>query len=194
MSEADGDMRACLADAVRGDRAAGERLIGFLYPLIARVVRGHVPRGIAAEDWEQEVFVRVLAGAERYRGGAPLEHWVAKVAVNVCLDQLRKWNRGRRQREVRWTDLTEAEAAVVREAGARTLTDQVAARELVERLMETLGAEDRVVVRMVDLEQRPIAEVARMLEHGESWVKVRAFRARKILAGEMARLEREMMR
>lgn len=192
MNPQDGELRACLAEAVRGDRAAGERLIARLYPLVAKIVRSHVPSDVTPEDWEQEVFVRILAGFDSYRGDAPIEHWVAKVAVNVCLDELRKLKRLRRIKEVRWTDLTEAEALAVKEAAGQAGGDEMAAADLADRLLECLVAEDELIVRMLDLERRPVAEIAALMNRGESWVRVRAFRARKILAQALERLQREM--
>ncbi|HXI86704.1 MAG TPA: sigma-70 family RNA polymerase sigma factor, partial [Parvularculaceae bacterium] len=48
----------------------------------------------AAEDAAQETFLRLWKSAERWRPqGAKFETWLYKVAMNVCLDRLRK--RGR---------------------------------------------------------------------------------------------------
>jgi len=194
MDQQDGELRACLAEAVRGDLKAGEQLIARLYPLVAKIVRSHVPRDVAAEDWEQEVFVRILAGLDRYRGDAPVEHCAVKVAVNVCLDQLRKRKRLRRRNEVRWADLSDAEVMAVKDSAGAADGDSVAAADLVNRLLDELPAEDQLVIRMLDLEHRPVAEIAELMSRGESWVRVRAFRARKTLAQTLERLEREMRR
>src|ERR1041384_4510395 len=130
MDHQEDDLRACLANAVRGHFSAGERLIARLYPLVAKIVRSHVPRGVPAEDWEQEVFVRILTGFVQYRGDAPIEHWAAKVALNVCLDQLRKRKRLRRRNEVRWADLSDAEVKALNDSAGRADGDSVAAADL----------------------------------------------------------------
>jgi RNA polymerase sigma-70 factor (ECF subfamily) len=59
--------------------------------------------------------------------------------------------------------------------------DALAARELVHKLLSQLKPEDQLVVRMLDLEQRSIAEIAAVTGWNQSLVKVRAFRARRKL-------------
>jgi RNA polymerase sigma-70 factor (ECF subfamily) len=170
-----------------GDQEAARQLVERLYPLVSRIVRSHLPRGVAAEDWEQEAFVRILSKIDQYRGEAPFEHWVARVVVNTCLDQLRK----RRRAELRWSDLGEQEVEMLQQSLARPAgaEQSLAARDLVGRMLDSLPAEDRVVVQLLDLEQKSVAEVAALLGRGESWVKVRAFRARKKLAAIISRLD-----
>jgi RNA polymerase sigma-70 factor (ECF subfamily) len=180
------DVDDYLGQARAGDPAAVRRLVEAAFPLVARVVRAHLPRGGPEDDWRQEVLVRMLVGLDRYRGDAPFEHWLARVAANACLDLLRAH---RRRPELRWSDLPEAEAVALGAALAgHEESDPLAARELVGRLLETLPAADRLLIRMLDLEQLPVAEVARRLNRGQSWVKVRAFRLRRRLRGELERL------
>jgi RNA polymerase sigma-70 factor (ECF subfamily) len=181
------DLSDCLRRSRAGDREASRQIVERIYPLVARVVCAYLPRGLNEEDWQQEVFLRMFLRLDQYRGEAPFSHWVARLAVNVCLDQLRQ---RRRRLEVRWTDLSAPEAALLR--GALAAPDDapaaLAARELVDRLLAGLGADDQVVIRMLDLEKRPVAEIARLLGRGESWVKVRAFRARQKLRAALDRL------
>jgi RNA polymerase sigma-70 factor (ECF subfamily) len=181
------ELSECLRRARAGDRDASRQLVERLFPLVARVVRAYLPRGLNEEDWQQEVFLRMFLRLDQYRGKAPFSHWVARLAVNVCLDQLRQ---RRRRPEVRWTDLGAPEAALLR--GALAAPDNaagaLAAQDLVDRLLAGLGADDQVVIRMLDLEKRPVAEIAGLLGRGESWVKVRAFRARQKLRAALDRL------
>jgi RNA polymerase sigma-70 factor (ECF subfamily) len=182
------DEAACLARVRAGDPCASRELIHHLYPLVAKVVRAYLPRGHSAEDWQQEVFWRVFDRLAQFRGQAPLEHWVSRIAVNTCLDQLR----ARKTRELRWSDLNEGEAELL---GA-SLTDRaeqapgqaLAARELVSRLLEGLKPEDRAVIQMLDLEEKSVAEAARLLGWTATGTKVRAFRARKRMRAMLERM------
>ena len=74
----------------------------------------------------------VFADLGQYRGAVPFERWVARVAVTTCFDALR---RERARPELRWADLSEAEAAALERMQADLHephgVERDAARELV---------------------------------------------------------------
>ena len=65
-----------------------------------------------------------------------------------------------------------------------------AARELVDRLLAELSPDDRLVLTLLDLEQRSTAEIAQLTGWSRTLVKVRAFRARRRLRVVAERLDR----
>jgi RNA polymerase sigma-70 factor (ECF subfamily) len=69
--------------------------------------------------------------------------------------------------------------------------DALAARELVYKLLGQLKVEDRLVIRLLDLEQRSVAEISELTGWNPSLVKVRAFRARGKLKKLFQELERK---
>ena len=72
--------------------------------------------------------------------------------------------------------------------------DALEARELVHKLLDQLKPEDRLVIQMLDLDQKTIAEISSLTGWGQSLVKVRAFRARRKLQKlfhEITRSERK---
>jgi RNA polymerase sigma-70 factor (ECF subfamily) len=176
------DEDECLTQAIAGNSQASRKLVERLYPLVAKIVRAYVPPDRSQEDWEQEVFMRVFARLDQFLGRAPLQHWVSRIAVHTCVDALRV---RRRRRELRWSDLSPQEAELLRHAAAGqpggSHVELVGARELAGKLLDALTAEDRVIVQMIDMEQRSVAEVARLTGRSISGVKVRAFRARRKL-------------
>jgi RNA polymerase sigma-70 factor (ECF subfamily) len=52
---------------------------------------------------------------------------------------------------------------------------------MVEKLLSQLAAPDRLVITLLDLEQRSVKEIAQMTGWSVTLVKVRAFRARRKL-------------
>jgi RNA polymerase sigma-70 factor (ECF subfamily) len=64
------------------------------------------------------------------------------------------------------------------------------AGELVSKLMQTLSAEDQLVIRLLDLEERPVSEIAAQTGWSQTLVKVRAFRARRKLRKQLEQLEK----
>jgi RNA polymerase sigma factor (sigma-70 family) len=176
------DLADCL-DRVRArDQAAARELVEHLYPLVIRIVRARLPRRVSEEDLAQDIFLKMFSRLEQYQGQVPFSHWVSRIAVTTCIDQLRMQQR---RPEFRWADLSENEAdllqAVLRDESAQAPDDALAAHELVHKLLDQLKPADRLVLQLLDLEQKTIAEICELTGWNASLVKVRAFRARRKL-------------
>jgi RNA polymerase sigma factor (sigma-70 family) len=176
------DLAACLDRVRLRDQAAARALVDHLYPLVIRIVRAHLPRRVAEEDLAQDIFLKMFTRLEQYQGNVPFTHWVSRIAVTTCIDQLRAQ---KRRPEWRWADLSENEAEVLNnvlsDTRDETPGDALAARELVNKLLGQLKPEDQMVIRLLDLEQKSIAEISQITGWGQSLIKVRAFRARRKL-------------
>ncbi len=178
------ELGQCAERARQQDEKAACVLVEKLYPLVIQIVRSHLPRPSVEEDLAQAVFLKLFAKLDRYeaRAGIPFEHWVAKLAVHTCLDAVRA--EGRR-REVAWEDLPEDQRAwlefMVTDAVAPPDSSPASARELVEKLLSQLPPADRLVISLLDLEQKSVQEIAQLTGWSRPRVKVRAFRARRKL-------------
>jgi RNA polymerase sigma-70 factor (ECF subfamily) len=188
------DFAACLERVRQRDQDAARELVEHLYPLVIRIVRSHLPRRVAEEDLAQEIFLKMFTRLEQYKGSVAFTHWVSRIAVTTCIDQLRAQ---KRRPEFRWADLSEKEAEVLDSVltgeGDVATNDALAARELVYKLLDQLKPADRMVLQLLDLEQHSVAEISELTGWNPSLVKVRAFRARgklKRLFGELERKER----
>jgi RNA polymerase sigma factor (sigma-70 family) len=182
MGEEPFDFAGCLERVRARDQAACRQLVEQLYPQVIRIVRSHLPRRVAEEDLTQEVFLKMFTRLEQYQGAVPFPHWVSRIAVTTCIDQLRAQ---KRRPEFRWADLPESQAEVLdhvlsddREAAPG---DALAARELVDRLLGQLKPDDQLVIRLLDLEQKTLAEISALTGWNQTLIKVRAFRARRKL-------------
>lgn len=127
------------------------------------------------DDICQEVFVRAFRHLSKFRGDAPFEHWLARITVSACYDFLRK---ERRVREQVALDAVEFE---MKDAGVEAALAAGRARELLEFAMRKLAPDERLILTLCELEERPMREVAQLTGWSESNVKVRAFRARQNL-------------
>ena len=179
------DAAACVERVRQRDEDAARALFRHLYPLVARLVRSHLPRRTSQEDLVQTVFMKVFANLDRFSGTVPLEHWVSRIAVNTCLNQLAA---EKARPELRWADLneeqTEALGAVI--AGPEELEPgrSLAAREIVEKLLARLAPADRLLLTLLHLEGRSVEEVRQITGWNVPVIKVRAFRARRKLRKE----------
>jgi RNA polymerase sigma-70 factor (ECF subfamily) len=173
------------------DPEAARELVRDLFPLVMRIVRGHLPRRMDPEDLSQIVFVKVFQKIDQYHGDAPFPHWVSRIAVNTCLNELRA---EKSRPELRWADLGEEQAEalerVLERSNETPVDEQAGTRELAHRLLESLPPRDRLILTLLDLEEHSVAETAQITGSPEAVIKVRAFRARRKLRKEMERLEK----
>lgn len=139
------------------------------------------------EDLAQEIFLRVWKGLPGYRERAPFEHWLMRVAVRACYDFLRK-HRRRRESEILVDDPPPPFSPDA--GGGSEERRRQEAWEIVRRLLGELGEKDRLVITLVDLEEKSIRETAALTGWSESNVKVRAFRARQRMREAYQRLQR----
>ena len=99
--------------------------------------------------------------------------------------------------EIRMSDLSEDEAGVIEALatapGALDSSDQVAATELVEKLLARLRPPDRLLMRLMYLEGRNVEEISKLTGWSRAVVKVRAFRARGFLRKHYQSLMKETM-
>ena len=192
MADETADFDALLEGVRRGDQAAARDLVTALHPLVRKIARAHLPRRVGEEDLAQEIYLKVFSRLDQYRGVVPFPHWVSRIAVTTCIDQLRFQQR---RPELRWADLSEDEAemldAVLTTEDSGREPDILAAKELVGRLIEQLNPADRLVITRLDLEQKSVAEICQETGWGSSLVKVRAFRARRKLRKFLEQLERK---
>lgn len=189
------DVPACLERVRQQDEDAARLLLRHLYPLVLKLVRAHLPRRTSEEDLAQIVFMKVFANLNQYSGAVPLEHWVSRIAINACLNQLRL---EKVRPELRWADLSEEESYVldclaVSDEDARP-DQSLASKDLVERLLASLSPEDRLVIQLLHIQGHSIDEIRRMTGWKGPLIKVRAFRARNKLRRQLARLMKEKQR
>ena len=176
------DLAGCLDLVRQRDQLAARELVDHLYPLVIRIVRSHLPRRVPEEDLAQEIFLKMFTRLEQYQGAVPFSHWVSRIAVTTCIDHLRAQ---KRRPEFRWADLSETEAEVLDNVMTNesdvAVNDALSAHELVHKLLDQLKPDDQLVIRLLDLEQKSIAEIGTITGWNQSLIKVRAFRARRKL-------------
>jgi RNA polymerase sigma-70 factor (ECF subfamily) len=188
------DAGELVAAVLQHDEEAAREMVRRLHPLVAKLVRSHRPRRTAEEDLCQMIFIKIFQKLPQFSGKVPLTHWVSRVAINTCINQIQS---EKVRPELRYADLSEDEAAVVQNlaaTAAELAPDQnFAARDLVEHLLVGLKPADRLIVDLLYLQQLSIAEIGQRTGWSESLVKVRAFRARQKLRRQLARVNAEAM-
>jgi len=183
MDEDGFDLPACLGRVREHNQEAARLLVEHLYPQVMRIIATKLPRRDSQEDLAQDIFLKMFNKLEQYKGDVPFEHWVSRIAVNHCLNALRAQQS---RPEWRWADLT-AEQAETLEAVMSSPSENphpaqaIGARELVDKLLDTLDPPDRWLIRLLELEERSIEEVRNLTGWSSTRIRVRAFRARRKL-------------
>lgn len=189
---AEPDLSALVKAARADDDEAARELVRLLYPLVAKIVRAHRPRRTSEEDLCQMIFIKVFHNLSGFSGQVPVEHWVSRIAVNTCLNQIAS---EKIRPELRHADLSEEEVAVIEQlatsADELNPDKQFAARQLVDHLLEGLKPAERLVIDLIYLKGQSIEEVREATGWSTPLVKVRAFRARQKMKQQFERLSRE---
>jgi len=174
-----------------GDTASFEPLVAKYSPRLFATARRYARAEHEVQDIVQEVWLKAFQKLSTFRGDAPFENWLMRLAVHTCYDFLR---RHQRSRESAFAELTEEEADWL-ERFARapeSVSDSVtAARQLVQRILEQLSPSARLIITLLEIEERPIKEIARLTGWSIPLVKVRAFRARAEMKKLLARIAQD---
>jgi RNA polymerase sigma-70 factor (ECF subfamily) len=180
-----------IAAVLKGDAASFEPLVRKYSPRVFATARRYARRESEVEDIVQEVWLKSYQKLASFRGDAPFEHWLMRLAVRICYDFLRGHQRNREmafseltQPEEDWLDrfVTQPEQASEHAA---------AARQLVERILEQLSPPARLIITLLEIEDRSIKEIAELTGWSVPLVKVRAFRARAEMKKCLAKLAKD---
>ena len=173
-----------IAAVLKGDTAKFEPLVEKYSPRVFATARRYARRESEVEDIVQEVWTKAFQKLASYRGEAPFEHWLMRMTVRTCYDFLRVHQRNR---EKNFSELSDSEGDWLERCVKQPESadeDSDAARQLVNRVLEQLSPAARLVITLLEIEDKSVKEIAEITGWSVPLVKVRAFRAR----GEMRKI------
>ncbi len=165
--------RRDIRQSLLGGEEAYARIIGRYQPMIATQMWRFSRDAAVVEELVQEVFVEAYLSLGKFKGRAPLLHWLRKIATRTGYRYWRKRTREQDRRE-----------ALVRRADELLPPADPSpseAAEYLHTLLAQLPAEDRLVLTLHYFEALDTREIAERMGWTRSLVKVRAYRARKKL-------------
>src|SRR6266487_1553679 len=150
-----------IAAVLKGDAASFEPLVQKYSPRVFATARRYARRESEIEDIAQEVWLKAYQKLKSFRGEAPFEHWLMRLAVRTCYDFLRAH---RRNREAAFSELSESESDwldrfVQQPDGAEEHLQ--AARLLIDRILEQLSPSARLIITLLEIEDRSVKEISR---------------------------------
>ncbi|MDB4285994.1 RNA polymerase sigma factor [bacterium] len=144
---------------------------------------GFVSHGVDAEDIAQEVFIEVFRSLKKYKGDSKLSTWIYRIAVNKCLDHIRKRKRKKRfaflQSLSGDKDLSETLPATDIHPGI-ALENQERAKILFHAI-DQLPEKQKVAFTLSKVEELSYKEICEITGYSLSSVESLIFRARKNL-------------
>ncbi|MHC1769843.1 MAG: RNA polymerase sigma factor [Verrucomicrobiia bacterium] len=180
-----------IAAVLQGDTASFEPLVHKYQARVFATARRYSRNENEVEDIVQEVFIKAFQKLSSFRGEAPFEHWLMRLAVRTCYDFLRTHQRNR---ETAFSDIQDKETDWLERflaAPDQNTDTAAAARELVDALLSRLSPAARLVLTLLEIERRPVKEIAALTGWSVTLVKVRAFRARAEMRKCLQRIARE---
>src|SRR5271154_5860184 len=133
-----------IAAVLKGNTASFEPLIQKYSPRVFATARRYARRESEVEDIVQEVWLKAFQKLGGFRGDAPFEHWLMRLAVRTCYDFLRSHQRNR---ESAFTELTEPESDWLEKfvVQPESASDEAeAARQLIDKVLSRLSPPARL--------------------------------------------------
>jgi RNA polymerase sigma-70 factor, ECF subfamily len=176
------DTAGLIAGALADEPRAFAELVRRHKDRVLRLAARFARTAADLDEIAQDVFVEAHRSLHRFRGEAPFEHWLCRIATRRCQDYLRRHYRRR------WFTSLDA----LRDEGyepAFTITADPRL-ETLRLALRRLPPDQQTVLTLLELEGHSVRDTAHFTGLSEGNVKVRAHRARLALRVEFDRLDR----
>src|SRR5690349_10345253 len=151
-----------IAAVLGGDVSQFEPLVAKYSPRLFASARRYARREDEIEDIVQEIWSKAYHKLPSFRGDAPFEHWLMRMAVRTCYDFLRHHQRNR---ENTFTELTTEEddwLERIMSAPEGVSEKSEAAKQLVQRLLAMLSPQARLVIQLLEIEDWTVKEISNL--------------------------------
>ena len=178
---------ALIRRCCRGERAAFDALASRYAPRIYNLALRLAGNADDASDAAQEALVRAFKAIRKFRFQCAFSTWLYRIAVNTCLDEMKR----RKRRPSLLTDLESDPREGGPESRAPNADPESLALERMRRgtilaAVAALPPVHRVVIVLYDLQGHSYEEIGAMLDLPLGTVKSRLNRARLALRAALA--------
>jgi RNA polymerase sigma-70 factor, ECF subfamily len=170
-----------------GEELAFRELVECYKAKSYRIAYGILHNPEDADEIAQETFAKVYFSIKSFDGRSSLLTWIHRIAVNECYSYLRK----RRLKFVYESDSPDGPLPLRMQMlpDARPTHDEtVAQRDFLNKLLERIPAEDRLLLLFKEVEGLSTAKLSELTGTNENTIKSRLVRARRKLIDGAARL------
>ena len=166
-----------IARTLDGDGNAFAIIVERFQRRIHRVAFAIVRDEMEADTITQDTFIQAYTHLKKFEGRAELETWLTRIAINRSRD----WLRRRRFVSLFTSDDEGRETMTVEPVDERPDPERTfASRQLrgaIERSVEKLSSQQKVIFRLRHYENLPLEEIAKLLGLRAGTVRAHLFRA-----------------
>ena len=166
----------CIAARPKAQKALFDIYAPKLYVVCLRYLKDQM----RAQDVLQDTFVKIFANISNYKSEGAFEGWLKKIAVNTCLDQLRKDKK-------LLTDVS------IDDVSHKLSSESFSAEKLMAddllKLVQALPDGYRTVFNLFAIEGYSHQEIAAQLGVSESTSKTQYLRARAYLKDRIENID-----
>ncbi len=160
-------------------RAGDMEAFGILWEqhrsAVFRSILGVVGNTQDAEDLTQDTFLRAYRALGSFRGESQLRTWLIRIGVHLAIDHVKR-KKAHPEVALDW-DVGGGHA----EVDPHAVVERNELRETVRKAINALPAHHRAVIVLRDIEGMDYSEIAQALGCSVGSVKLRLFRARRLL-------------
>ncbi|MGM0900526.1 MAG: sigma-70 family RNA polymerase sigma factor [Bacillota bacterium] len=129
-----------------------------------------------AEDLSHEILVKCYLSRKKFNGDCSLYSWMYRIAVNHCIDFVRKRSR---QRDLLHGDFVQSHVDVVRTPESEVIN--ICEKEELRNKLSRLPSMYEEVLTLYYFKDQSLKEIENHLKLNLSTIKTRLFRAKKML-------------
>ncbi len=170
-----------------GDPEAVEQMVKAELPRIYNLCLRLSRNPTDADDLTQETFVHAVRALSNFKGESLVSTWLYRIAVNVWKNRVRYETRRQKSRHVSLSQARslEPDSEPLDIPGADRPPEEWAAlsddHRLLLEAMDQLEPDDRAVLTLRDIDDKPYDEIAKVLTMNLGTLKSRISRAREKL-------------
>jgi RNA polymerase sigma-70 factor (ECF subfamily) len=165
-----------IKESLNGDSQAYKRLIEKYQQHISKILWKFTRDNRTHEELVQDVFVEAYLSLSTYKAKAPLEHWLAKIAVRVGYQYFKQQKQKQKTERFSFQQWDR----IAQQDEQKNIEPERAAK-LIYELLAQLPPRDRLVLTLRYLQQHNIEETANMTGWSKTMVKVQTNRAKNKL-------------
>lgn len=165
----------------KGDQNAFKILYDEYAPKIYGILKNYV-RPNELEDALQEVFVRILKGINNFEGRSKLSTWIYRIAVNVGKNYSRNYSKEiEKPMDLNSEELETYNVQPVSDTNVKKEVFNELSYEMILEIMEQLGEDERLLIKLRDIDGLSYNEIAEITDLPLGTVKSKLHYARKKL-------------
>jgi RNA polymerase sigma-70 factor (ECF subfamily) len=178
------DDQALIAKCRAGDRGAFRELVERYQSRVYGVAFGMLHNADDAMDVTQEVFIKVHTYLDHFRGTSSFYTWLYRIAINLCIDHLRKEGKAQTVDYDDALDHDYSEEAnellpASWDMNPGKALDRKELSGFISRALQALSPNHRAVLLMREVDGLSYSEMADVMQCSKGTIMSRLFHARR---------------